>query len=121
MTDTCTVIDNVPVNLTIIEPEVITLTVGIQGATGAKGDTGNQGIQGVQGIQGIQGVQGNPGQSINHVSLTSGTSLPGTTDTYTVWGDMGETVNLGTFNIYNGADSLGNVTQDDVIAMAVAL
>lgn len=58
------------------------------------------------------GLQGDDGQSIDHTSFTSTTagagqpaSLPGETDTYTVWGDPGETVNLGTFTVYNGLNA----------------
>lgn len=50
------------------------------------------------------GDDGLDGQSIDHVALTSGTSAPGTTDVYTVWGDSGETINLGNFAIYNGSN-----------------
>ena len=52
------------------------------------------------------------GQGIDHVSFTSTTALsgfpnePGETDTYTVWGDVGETINLGTFDVYNGNDGI---------------
>jgi hypothetical protein len=44
------------------------------------------------------------GNSIDHLTRTVGTGAEGTTDTYTVYGDAGETVNLGTFDVYNGAD-----------------
>ena len=50
------------------------------------------------------------GQSIHHSEFTSTTAVsglpnePGETDTYTVWGDAGETINLGTFTVYNGDD-----------------
>lgn len=57
------------------------------------------------------GVQGPQGQDIDHVSFTVSTGTPdyvsaqpGETDTYTVWGDAGETINLGSFNVYNGQD-----------------
>lgn len=56
---------------------------------------------------------GPEGQSIDHVSFTSSTGIPsstpnqpGETDTYTVWGDAGETINLGTFTVYNGANEI---------------
>lgn len=57
------------------------------------------------------GLQGEDGQSIDHTSFTSSTgggaaSQPGETDTYTVWGDAGETINMGTFTVYNGADGI---------------
>ena len=53
------------------------------------------------------------GQSIHHSEFTSTTAVsglpnePGETDTYTVWGDVGETINLGTFTVYNGDDGVG--------------
>ena len=42
---------------------------------------------------------------VDHTSLTSGTGAPGTTDTYTLWADVGETISLGTFDIYQGMDA----------------
>jgi hypothetical protein len=57
----------------------------------------------------LNGTNGVDGQDINHVSKTAGTSAPGTTDTYTVWGDLGETINLGTFTVYNGVNGGGAV------------
>lgn len=51
------------------------------------------------------------GQSIDHIEFTSSTGTPsnvagqaGETDTYTIWGNVGETINLGTFQIYNPED-----------------
>jgi len=48
-------------------------------------------------------------QGIDHTSFTSSTGIPsnlpgqpGQVDTYTVWGDAGETIVIGTFNITNG-------------------
>ena len=63
------------------------------------------------GTNGIDGDDGDDGQSIDHVSFTSSTGggaagQPGETDTYTVWGDVGETISLGTFDVYNGADGV---------------
>lgn len=55
----------------------------------------------------LTGPQGLPGEDVDHVSKTAGTGAPGTTDTYTLWQDVGETVSLGTFTAYNGADGLG--------------
>jgi hypothetical protein len=55
------------------------------------------------------GVAGAQGQGIDHTSFTTSTGTPsstpnksGETDTYTVWGDFAETINLGTFTVYNG-------------------
>lgn len=58
---------------------------------------------------GLNGTNGVDGQDIDHVSKTSGTGAAGTTDTYTVWGDLGETINLGTFTVYNGVNGAGTV------------
>ena len=54
-------------------------------------------------------TNGVDGKDVDHVSKTSGTGASGTTDVYTVWGDVAETVNLGTFNVYNGIDGTGTV------------
>ena len=59
-----------------------------------------------------KGADGADGQSIDHTSFTSSTGggvagVAGETDTYTVWGDAGETISLGTFQVYNGADGSG--------------
>jgi len=48
----------------------------------------------------IRGPQGIPGQGIDHVSLI-GTS--GDVKTYTLWGDVAETINLGTYDVQDGA------------------
>src|SRR5688572_16847107 len=63
------------------------------------------------GPQGEEGDDGAPGQGVDHVSFLSSTGTPsstpnqpGETDTYTVWGDLAETINLGTFDVYNGDD-----------------
>ena len=57
----------------------------------------------------MNGADGTAGQDIDHTSFTSstgggGAGVAGETDTYTVWGDAGETINLGTFEVYNGDD-----------------
>ena len=46
---------------------------------------------------------------IDHTSRTIGTGTPGTTDTYTLWGDVGETVVFGTFTVHNGIDGVDGV------------
>jgi len=97
---------------------------GVQGIQGIQGNTGN-GIASIVLTNTVGLVKtytitftdattttfdvtdGTNGQDIDHVSLTAGTSAPGTTDTYTVWGDLAETINLGTFNVYNGANGIG--------------
>lgn len=56
---------------------------------------------------------GNNGQGVDHTDFTSTTNPGGTpgaagyTDTYTVWGDVAETINLGSFIVYNGEDGGG--------------
>lgn len=78
---------------------------GNTGIQGIKGDTGEKGDTGSAGPQGLKGDTGDQGQGIDHISKTLGTSGPGTTDTYTVWADAGETNQLGTFTVYNGRDA----------------
>lgn len=58
-----------------------------------KGDTGAAGADGTDGVDGVDAA------SIDHVSKTSGNSAPGTTDTYTLWADAGETTSLGTYDV----------------------
>ena len=66
---------------------------------GPKGDTGNQGVKGDQGI------------SVHHIKGTSTTDAEGDfgasgeIDTYTVYGDANETINLGFFIVRNGYDA----------------
>ena len=63
-------------------------------------------------LEDLKGDTGAAGQSIHHSEFTSTTAVsglpnePGETDTYTVWGDAGETINLGTFTVYNGDDGV---------------
>lgn len=63
------------------------------------GKPGINGVDGADGTNGVNGVDGVDGQSIDHIALTSTTGL---NKTYTVWGDVAETVNLGTFTVSNG-------------------
>lgn len=68
---------------------------------GPKGDVGNQGVKGDQGI------------SVHHIKGTSTTDSEGDfgsfgeIDTYTVYGDAAETINLGYFRVNNGATKEG--------------
>lgn len=68
---------------------------------GPKGDTGNQGVKGDQGI------------SVHHIKGTSTTDDEGDfgayseIDTYTVYGDANETINLGFFRVNNGVAKEG--------------
>ena len=56
---------------------------------------------------------GNNGQGVDHTAFDSTTNPGGTpgaagyTDTYTVWGDEDETIDLGSFIVYNGEDGEG--------------
>ena len=55
------------------------------------------------------GTDGVDGTDVDHIAQTSGTGAAGAIDIYTVWGDVAETVNLGTFNLYNGLNGTGIV------------
>jgi len=66
------------------------------------------------GATGLTGLTGEQGTSIDHISRTVGTGLPGSTDTYTAWADLAETISLGTFDVYNGRDGDG-VNPADVL------
>ena len=56
---------------------------------------------------------GDNGQGVDHTAFDSTTNPGGTpgaagyTDTYIVWGDEDETIDLGSFIVYNGADGEG--------------
>ena len=82
------------------------------------------------------GLDGVDGLDVDHIAHTSGTGAAGTVDVYTVWGDVAETVNLGTFNVYNGQDGTGSINDitittttlwsskkinDEILAMSIAL
>ena len=103
---------------------------GVKGDTGPKGETGPQGATG-NGVASIvktatlglvdtytvtftdatittfDVTNGLDGQKVDHISKTSGTGAEGTIDVYTVWGNVAETLSLGTFNVYNGQDGTG--------------
>jgi len=70
------------------------------------------------------GPQGIKGDSIDHTTRTAGNGAAGTTDTYTMWGDVAETINMGTFTIYNGANGAGDLVStnnlSDVTSAATA-
>lgn len=91
-------------------PQGIQGPQGIKGDTGLKGDTGSQGPKGDTGNQGVKGDQG---ISVHHIKGTSTTDLEGDfgsyseIDTYTVYGDANETINLGFFRVNNGAAKEG--------------
>lgn len=67
--------------------------------TGPPGTEGPQGEAGPAGEEGPAGAQGEQGQGIDHISFTSNVGLE---NTYTAWGDVGETINLGTFVVTDG-------------------
>lgn len=65
-------------------------------------------LRGPKGDIGLQGLTGAQGVGIHHIKGTSTTdpegdfSTPGEMDTYTVYGDASETINLGYFIVTNG-------------------
>lgn len=61
----------------------------------------------LKGDNGTIGSNGLDGENVDHISKTDGTGLGGSTDTYTMWQDAAETIPLGTFTVYNGADGNG--------------
>lgn len=77
----------------------------IKGQQGDIGPDGPQGIEGTTGSTGIQGV------SVHHVVGTETTdpegdfATSGETDTFTLYGDAGETINLGYFRVTNGENA----------------
>ena len=97
---------------------------GEQGIQGVKGETGQQGIQGIQGEkgdkgdkgeQGPQGEKGDAGYSIGSVTKKSGTGAAGTTDVYSIKLNDANSTEVGTFNVYNGAngEGSGDMTKND--------
>lgn len=64
--------------------------------------------RGVQGFQGIQGFY------VDSIVRTSGTGAAGTTDTYTMYLNDGDTTPVGTFTVYNGTDGVGAGTVTSV-------
>lgn len=66
---------------------------------------------------GLKGVQGDQGNYVARVERTAGTGAPGTTDTYTMYDDGGETI--GTFTVYNGINGTGagDLMADGSVAM----
>jgi len=92
----------------------------IKGDRGDQGEDGPRGIQGIQGIQGIEGQKGekgDQGQSVHHVTAVGTTDpegdfqTPGETDTYVMYGDADETINIGGFEVRNGDDAYSYVTK----------
>ena len=104
---------------------------GIQGETGPQGATGN-GVASIvktatlglvdtytvtftdATITTFDVTNGLDGQKVDHISKTSGTGAAGTVDVYTAWGDVAETVSLGTFNVYNGQDGTGAINDTTI-------
>lgn len=114
-------------------PQGPTGQTGLQGVTGPQGEQGTPGTQGLQGIQGdtgpvgpqgadgINGVKGDTGQGIYYV-VPTGTTDPegdfgtsGMLDTYTIYGDADETINLGSFDIMNGHSAYSTAVQGGFI------
>ena len=102
-----------------INSKLCELSPGIDGVDGDSAyeiwiNLGNTGTE-QDFIDSLNGEDGTDGTGLDHVSFTSSTGggaagQPGETDTYTVWGDVGETISLGTFVVYNGADGVDGVT-----------
>lgn len=65
-------------------------------------------MRGPQGATGLPGVKGDTGQGVHHIKGTSTTNPNGDfgtspfKDTYTLYGDAAETINLGHFTVANG-------------------
>lgn len=65
-------------------------------------------LRGPKGETGLKGDKGDQGISVHHIKGTSTTDLEGDfasygeTDTYTLYGDAAETINLGYFRVNNG-------------------
>ena len=70
-------------------------------------------LRGPAGAAGPQGIKGDQGISVHHIKGTSTTDdegdfgAYGEIDTYTVYGDANETINLGFFRVNNGAAKEG--------------
>jgi hypothetical protein len=66
-------------------------------------------VAGPQGPQGPQGIKGDQGISVHHTKGTDTTDsegdfgTPGEVDTYTMYGDASETLNLGWYTVTNGS------------------
>lgn len=90
--------------------KVLYIPEGDRGYTGAKGDKGDQGVAGVDGATGPQGI------GVDHIKATNTTephgdfSVAGYTDTYSLYGDVDETILLGYFSVTNGASGLVEFT-----------
>ena len=85
-------------------------STGPAGAQGPQGTQGTAGATGATGPAGATGAAGADGISVDHVTRTLGNGAQGTTDTYTVWGDVSETISMRTFTVYNGADGATGAT-----------
>lgn len=70
------------------------------------GESGNWEVWNMSSMQFVDTGVLAEGKSVSHVDRTSGTGLPGTTDTYTIY-DNDETV-IGTFDVHNGSDGQGS-------------
>ena len=56
-------------------------------------------------------TNGVDGLDVDHIAKTSGTGAAGTTDVYTVYADLAETQPLGSFDVYNGVDGIGDMNK----------
>lgn len=78
---------------------------------------------GVDGVDGANGANGATGQGVDHSSFTSTTDGGGlagaydAVDTYTLWGDVGETIVIGTFIVQQPANPDSVVYDSDWITI----
>jgi len=72
--------------------------------------TGNGAYDSATGVINIS----NADISVDHISLTN---TNGNVDTYTLWGDAGETINLGTFTVTNGTDGTDGQGVDHITSV----
>jgi len=55
------------------------------------------------------------GETIKSVERTDGDGSAGTTDTYTIWKDEDKTIDAGTFEIVNGENGTGIISDDKIV------
>lgn len=95
-------------------------TQGLRGPVGPKGDKGDVGVTGLKGAKGDRGI------SVHHIIGTYTTNPTGEfgvspfRDVYTCFGDVAETINLGTFAVANGvSDGMSSSVYDTNVSGVV--
>lgn len=89
---------------------------GVKGDTGAQGVKGDTGPVGPAGLDGSKGDKGDQGIGVHHIKGTNTTdpegdfATAGETDTYTMYGDAGETQVVGHFEVTNGIQGILSFT-----------